>query len=251
MERRIIDISFRHRLSHLSSSFTALPILDHIYKTKRQGDVVVLSAGHGGMALYTCLEKYEGHNAEELFEKHGIHPHRDIEHGIHVSSGSLGSAVCVGVGYALADRSRDVHVVLSDGECAEGSVWEALAFARVAKLWNFKVHVNINGYSAYDSIDSWNLVLRLKAFFWPVKIWFTKSPDVSFMKGLQAHYHVMSESDKDELLVYLNAEGFCADAVQGYGGRLKNFFTHCGSRLWNFGQNSNRLSHKGSQCRVE
>lgn len=242
MERRIIDLTLRHKLGHLGSALTTLPILDHIYKTKRQNDVVILSAGHAGLALYACIEKYDGHDAEELFEKHGVHPHFDPDHGIYASSGSLGSAVCVAVGYAVADRKRNVHVVLTDGECAEGSVWEALAFARAQNLKNLKVHVNINGYSAYDAVDSWSLVKRLWAFYWPVKIWFTKSPEVSFMKGLQAHYHVMSESDKDEILMYLNEEGICAYATQGYGGRLKDILADCGSRLWNFGQNSYRLS---------
>jgi transketolase len=205
-----------------------VPILNHIYKTKRPKDVVILSAGHAGMALYACLEKYEKQNAEELFEKHGIHPHRDPDAGIHVSSGSLGLGVTIAVGWALVDRSRDVHVVLTDGECAEGSVWEALAFAHTYNLKNLKFHVNINGYSAYDKISEMYLVARLKAFFWPVNIWFTQSPNLSFLKDLQAHYHIMNESDKDELLKYYNEKGFCEDAPRGYGKRFANILTYGG-----------------------
>ena len=242
MEARIVDICYRHRLGHLGSSLTTLPILDHIYKTKKPDDIVILSAGHGGMALYACLEKYEGRDAEALFEKHGVHPHRDVENGIPVSSGSLGSAVLVAVGYAYGNRSRDVHVVISDGECAEGSVWEALAFASTHKLTNLKVHVNINGYSAYDSLSVWPLIIRLKAFLWPVQIWFTKSPDVSFMQGLQAHYHVMNEDNKDELLNYINAEGVCASASWSYEDRLKDLLAYGRSGLRYLGRYSPRLS---------
>jgi hypothetical protein len=242
MEARIVDISYRHHLGHLGSSLTTLPILDHIYKTKKPDDIVILSAGHGGMALYACLEKYEGRNAEMLFEKHGIHPHLDIENGIPVSSGSLGSAILVAVGHAFGNRARDVHVVISDGECAEGSVWEALAFASTAKLTNLKVHVNINGYSAYDKINCLSLVCRLKAFFWGVHIWFTKSPDVSFMKGLQAHYHVMSEDNKDEIIKYFNEEGFCKTASRGYEVGLAPLLDYGRSGLRHLGRYSARLS---------
>lgn len=206
MAKRIVDLTYKYKLGHLGSCLTALPILEHIYKNKKENDIVVLSSGHAGLALYVVLEKYEGRDADELFQKHGVHPNRDLENGIHVSTGSLGSGILVAVGYALADRSRDVHVVISDGECAEGSVWEALAFAYKVNLKNLKVHVNVNGYSAYDPVNTWYLWLRLKAFWWRTHVWFTNTPPIAFLEGLQAHYHVMSVEDKDKLTAILNAE---------------------------------------------
>ena len=71
------------------------------------------------------LEKYQGVNAEELFLKHGGHPHRDEENGIYCSTGSLGLGITVAVGRALANKNRTVYCLISDGEAAEGSVWEA------------------------------------------------------------------------------------------------------------------------------
>jgi len=232
MEKRIVELTHKHKLGHLRSCLTTLPILNHIYNTKREGDIDVLSSGHAGLALYVVLEKYEGRDADALVEKHGVHPNRDLENGIHVSTGSLGSGILVAVGYAVADRGRDVHVVLSDGECAEGSVWEALAFAYKMDLKNLKVHVNINGYSAYDPVNKWYLWLRLKTFLWRVRVWFTKTPPVAFLEGLKAHYHVMNDEDKDKLTKVLNAEAICPDASCGDGSRLANFFTNCGSGLW-------------------
>jgi len=233
MQKRIVELTHKHKLGHLGSCLTALPILDHIYKTKKDTDIVVLSSGHAGLALYTVLEEYEGCDADELVEKHGVHPNRDLENGIFVSTGSLGSGILVAVGYALANRTRDVHVLISDGECAEGSVWEALAFAYKADLKNLKVHANVNGYSAYDPVNRWYLWIRLKAFFWRTHVWFTTTPPIAFLEGLKAHYHVMSDEDKDNLTEVLNAEAVCQDAPRGYGSRLENFLAHCGSRLRN------------------
>ena len=137
-----MDISFRHKSAHLSSSLTTFPILDYIYSHKKPEDIVILSAGHAGLAQYVAIEKYNGKNAEEMFEKYGIHPHRDPENEIYAFTGSLGSGITIAVGYAYANPSRDVYVVLTDGECAEGSVWEALAFAQRKNLKNLKVPVS-------------------------------------------------------------------------------------------------------------
>ena len=118
----------------------------------------------------------------------------------------MGSGITIAVGYALANRKRNVHVVISDGECAEGSVWESLAYIRNAGLTNCKVHVNVNGYSAYDKVNKWYLWLRLKSFNWRTRIWFTQLPNFPFLQGLQAHYHVITNEHKDAMInVYKHA----------------------------------------------
>ena len=230
---RVVDITFKNKSSHMSTCLTMVGILDSIYKNKKPDDIVILSAGHGGLAMYVMLEKYMSNvNAEHLYMKHGVHPHRDVENGIHVSTGSLGSGILVAVGYAVANRSRDVHVVLTDGECAEGSVWEALAFAHTHKLKNLKVHVNVNGYSAYGSVDKLYIWLRLKSFLWSTRVWFTETPNVSFLKGLQGHYHVMNEGNKEEIIKYINEEGVRKQSLRIYEEGLKNFLDYCRSWVW-------------------
>jgi transketolase len=169
------------------------PILDEIYKNKQLNDSVVLSCGHAGLALYVKLEELYGFDPVQMVHDFGIHPVRDVSRNIEVSSGSLGSAIMIACGMALGDATRDVHCIISDGECAEGSVWEALHFAN--RVPNLKVHVNVNGFSAYDPVDSDNLIRRLAAFLPSITIHKTKPPSTPFFEGLKAHYHVMSEDD--------------------------------------------------------
>ena len=198
---RIIDISYKHGLSHLSSCLTMYPILDSIYKSKKDNDLVVLSAGHAGVAQYVALEKYCGVDAEDLVSEFGVHPCRDPSRGIHVSSGSLGSAVLVAIGLALANRERNVYCLLSDGECAEGTVWEGLAFVKKHDLRNLSVHVNVNGYSAYDTVDREDLEMRLLAFCPWLIVHQTTNPDLPNLRGLQGHYHVIKTEDEASLIM--------------------------------------------------
>jgi len=179
------------------------PILEEIYNKKNENDIVILSAGHAGLSQYVEIEKQSNGliNAEYLLENMGIHPMRDPKNGIHVSSGSLGSGILVAVGLALSDKNRNVYCILSDGECAEGSVWEALAFCQKTNLSNLIVHVNINGFSAYDAIDRVYLEHRLKSFLPSIVIHQTKNP--TYLGDLNAHYHVLkSEKEIDNILYH-------------------------------------------------
>jgi transketolase len=196
----IINISYKYKISHLSSNLTTYPIIDHIYKNKNKNDKVILSSGHAGLALYVALQKYEGHDAEKLYNDFGVHPYRDISRGIHASTGSLGCGITIATGMALADPNNDIYCIISDGECAEGTVWESLNFAYKNNLKNLKIYVNANGYSAYDTVDVNNLENRIKSFCPWTEIWYTKCPDIDFLKGLHGHYHVMNENNYNDIL---------------------------------------------------
>ena len=195
LKKRILEIAYKHKLSHLGSYLSAVDIIDEIYKSKNKEDIFILSSGHAALALYVVLEKYKDKNAEELFIKHGGHPHRDEANGIYCSTGSLGLGITVAVGRALANKNRKVHVLISDGESAEGSVWEALRFIKESNLSNIEVYVNINGYAAYDKVDVKYLVDRLKVFLPTINIRYTSVNQYPFLRGLNAHYHIMSEED--------------------------------------------------------
>ena len=195
LKERILEIAYKHKLGHLGSYLSSVDILDEIYKNKDPNDIFILSSGHASLALYVVLEKYEGRNAEELFLKHGGHPHRDEKNGIYCSTGSLGLGITVAVGRALANANRKVYVLISDGEAAEGSVWEALRFIKENNLSNIEIYANVNGYTAYDKIDIKYLVDRLKTFLPTINIRYTNVNQYPFLKGLNAHYHVMSEED--------------------------------------------------------
>ena len=206
LKRRIIQISYLLELSHISSCLTALPIIDHIYRMKKRDEVFVLSPGHSALALYVVLEDfyskkkgYYGINAVELFHKHGVHPNRDLENGIFCSTGSLGHGLAISVGMALANRNKNVYCVISDGECAEGIVWESLAIAKKLKLTNLKLYLNYNGYSAYDKVDMIELIDKLRGFGFPINVWKANEMDYSFLKGLEGHYHKLDEIDYEEI----------------------------------------------------
>ena len=174
---RLLNISYKHNLSHLGSCITVLPILEEIYNNKKETDIVILSCGHAGLAQYVVIEQTSTGkiDAEDLLHDMGIHPVRDPNNGIHVSTGSLGCGILIAVGLALANKNRNVYCVISDGECAEGSVWEALSFCNTNNLINLIIHVNINGYSAYDSVDREYLENKLRVFLPSIIIAITSS----------------------------------------------------------------------------
>lgn len=226
LKQRILDISYKEKLSHLGSCLTAVDIIDNIYKVKSNEEKFILSAGHAALALYVVLEKYFGIDAEFLVKFSGVHPDRlntTTKGGspIDCSTGSLGQGLPVAVGMALANRSKRVFCLISDGECAEGSIWESLRIAHELKLKNLIILVNVNGLSAYKEVGGAELYDRLKSFGWDIEIveeFKSKSlqkllsqkytyptiifvrtcvEQLPFLKGIDAHYHVMSKEEYD------------------------------------------------------
>lgn len=200
LEQRIIDISYRKGLSHLGSCLSAVRIIDNIYKIKKESEPFILDNGHAALALYTVLEKWYFKDAEALFDKHGVHPNRDLEDKIWASTGSLGQGLPIAVGMALADRNRLVYVVTSDGAMAEGSNWEALRIAGEQRLENLRITVICNGYGAYGPVDIDMLDYRMQMVYPSLCL----RPDTleypDWMQGLDAHYVVMNEDQYKEIL---------------------------------------------------
>lgn len=199
LEKRIIDISYKKHLSHIGSCLGAVGTINRCYESMRLEDKFVLSAGHAFLGLAVVLEKHKGLDAEKLIDEHGTHPNRNIDEGIYVSTGSLGQGVPIAVGMALADRTRDVYVVSSDGECAEGSVWEALRVASEKKLENLKLAVVANGYSAYGKVDTEWLDTRLNTFYPTLVIKTNMFSYPEWLNGLAGHYVVLDEAKYKEL----------------------------------------------------
>ena len=195
IKKRILDIAYKNKLSHLGSYLSSVDIIDEIYKKMAPEDIFILSSGHAALALYVCLEKYYNIDAEFLFSKHGGHPVLDEENKIYCSTGSLGLGIAFGVGRALGNKNRKVYVLISDGECAEGSVWESLRLIKELDIKNIEIYCNINGYCAYDEINVPYLEERLKSFLPSINLRHTTVEQYSFLKGLNAHYHIMSEED--------------------------------------------------------
>lgn len=202
LKRRILEISYNEKLSHLSSCLNSVDTIYKIYQRKNDQDIFILSNGHAGLAYYVVLEDfYQNVDAVDLLHKHGIHPSRDLKNDIHVSTGSLGIGLTIAVGYALAARDRAVHCMISDGECAEGSIWEALRLAEVANLTNLHVYCVVNGQSAYSYIDSKYLIDRLKVFYPRINIVMKDTQLSDKVEGLLSHYHaIKTEQELNDLI---------------------------------------------------
>ena len=114
IQKRLIDITYQEKLSHLSSCLSSLPIIEEIYDLKKDDEIFILSNGHAGLALYCVLEKKYGIDPVRLLHKHGIHPGKDIENKLYCSTGSLGSGLPIAVGHALSDRTKNVWCWISD-----------------------------------------------------------------------------------------------------------------------------------------
>jgi len=189
LNRRVLELSIKYKLSHLGSCLTSLPIIYNIYLTKKFDDKFVLSNGHAGLALYVVLEYFYNVNAEQLLILYGIHPERDLNNHIDVSTGSLGLGITIATGIALTNPNIKVYCLISDGESTEGSVWESLRFIDEFNITNIEVYVNINGWSAYKQIDINKLVNRLKTFLPSIHIVYTNTDDIiQFDTPLAAHY---------------------------------------------------------------
>lgn len=217
LRRRILEISYSGSLSHLGSCLSSIDLIDVVYAHKAKDEVFVLSNGHAGVAWYVVLEKH-GIINEKTIKKLNVHPDRNLKFGINVSTGSLGQGLPIALGFALANKNKKVYCMISDGECAEGSIWEALRLVSELRLENLVILVNANGWGAYNPIEIKNLKKRIKAFGVhvisvdghdtelllkniktkiknkPLVLFATTTVEqLPFLKGQDAHYFVMKD----------------------------------------------------------
>ncbi|MFA6263004.1 MAG: transketolase [Candidatus Babeliales bacterium] len=182
----IIEMLTHTQSSHLGSCFSLIDILVVLYhqvlnieliqQQSPHRDYVILSKGHGAAALYATLGSVGLIERDMLLKKfhHGIlagHPMRSIRHGVEASTGSLGHGLSLGVGLARAaqddQRLSRVYVIMGDGECQEGSNWEALTMASRFALNNLIVIIDANNLQALNrtqAIDPLPLEDKFKAF---------------------------------------------------------------------------------------
>ena len=181
LRRHIISMTAKAGSGHPGGSLSAADIvaalffcvLRHNYAEPRwaERDRFILSKGHAAPVLYAALAESGYFPAEELstLRKLGsrLQGHADVTctPGVEMSSGSLGQGLSFGIGTALAARlnsqSYRVYVLLGDGECDEGQVWEAAMAAAHFKVENLVAIVDHNK----QQIDGWNWeVMTLEPF---------------------------------------------------------------------------------------
>jgi len=164
IRKRILELAFKagSNGSHLGGSLSAVEILNSLYHSgfnfnpNDEGrDRLILSKGHAALALYCVLESVGIITKEdaETFEQNGTtlfaHAKKDISKGVEFSGGSLSLGISYAVGVALACKSKGynnrIFVLLGDGECDEGLVWEAVMSAVNYHLDNLTFIVDCNG----------------------------------------------------------------------------------------------------------
>lgn len=144
-------------------------------------DRFILSKGHAGAAIYAALAENGFFEVEELktHYQNGSRLSGHVSHhlpGVDFSTGSLGHGLSAGVGMAYAakkdDKKHKVYVVLGDGECDEGSVWEAALFANHFRLNNLVAIVDHNHMQSMDfqenTLEIEDFGSKWKAFGWNV-----------------------------------------------------------------------------------
>lgn len=144
-------------------------------------DRFILSKGHAGAAIYAALAENGFFPVEELktHYRNGSRLSGHVSHhlpGVDLSTGSLGHGLSVGTGMAYAlkkdKKNNFVYVVMGDGECNEGSVWEAAQFANHNKLNNLVAVVDYNHMQSMDFCDNTLEVVDMygkwRAFGWSV-----------------------------------------------------------------------------------
>lgn len=229
IRRHAIDMTHHGKSSHVGSILSMADFMAVLYgsvlridptKPKHPDrDRFILSKGHAGAGVYACLAE-RGFFKTELLKQHyqngsifsGHVSHKGVP-GVEFSTGSLGHGLSVGAGMALSAKlgghKHDVFVVLSDGECDEGSNWEAILFASHHKLGNLTVTVD------YNKIQSLKLVsetLGLEPFVdkWIAFGWHAQSVDGHDHDALKEAY-ALARSLPDQPSVII------ANTVKGNG----------------------------------
>ena len=190
---QVVQLSHNAGTPHLGSALSCIDILVAAYwraaridPTKADAftrDRLILSKGHAASALYTALaaRNFFPESWLDAFGKHGGHlaeqPAPNCAPGVELATGSLGHGLPVGIGMALAARlSKNdyrVFVVMSDGECNEGSVWEAAMFAPAQRLGRLVVVIDYNKWQATgrsnEVLNLSSLVDKWRAFGWAAR----------------------------------------------------------------------------------
>jgi len=177
--------------AHLGGGLSMIEIMAVLYRgvmrcdrdnpTCEERDRFILSKGHGVLAYYAALHQVGFFTNDELstFKADNTslygHPSMNLAKGIEFSSGSLGLGLSLGIGSALALRRKGnsksrIFVLLGDGECNEGSVWEAAAAAAHFRLNNLVAIVDKNGlqYDGHtcDVLSMESLTAKWQSFGW-------------------------------------------------------------------------------------
>ncbi len=182
IRKKIYQIAHFAGGGHMAAAFSMADIISVLYFDNvlkydaanpewAERDKFILSKGHAGYALYAALAKAGYFPEEELRHvgqpdsRFGGHPKMHDIPGVEASTGALGHGLSFAIGIAYANKvdqkESHVYVVLGDGECQEGSIWEGALSAPTLELDNLTVVVDHNKLQAMDDLES---IVHMKPF---------------------------------------------------------------------------------------
>ena len=181
IRRNGLEMTHISRGSHIGSVLSVAEIIAVLYSSvlnvdpkepkKPNRDRLILSKGHAGSAVYAALAETGFFPVEQLKTHYangsilsGHVSHKGVP-GVEVSTGALGHGLGIGAGMALGAKmdgaSWRTYVVLGDGECDEGSVWEAALQAAQYRLDRLIAVVDYNHMQSLDTVEN---TLKLEPF---------------------------------------------------------------------------------------
>jgi transketolase len=189
----ILESTSRAGSGHPSSSFSSVEILTVLFfagilrfraeePAWPERDRFIMSKGHAAPLLYAVLARAGYFDHDEIFKLRQInspvqgHPIQNMMPGVEATTGSLGQGLSLGIGHILASRlnglAYNVFVLMGDGECEAGQVWEAAMAASHFKTDNLIALLDYNKYQETGPISREMalepLVEKWKSFGWQV-----------------------------------------------------------------------------------
>ena len=194
VRKSAVTMAYEAGSSHVGTALSMIDILTVLYfkflninpkePYKEDRDIFILSKGHGASGLYSVLAERGFFDKSLLGQydkdgsKLGGHPKKNSVPGIEASTGSLGHGLPIACGIALSSKHSDIKrkivVLMGDGECNEGAVWEAAMFAASRKLDNLIAIVDHNKLQGLGRVQEITGLTPLKekweAFGWNVLV---------------------------------------------------------------------------------
>jgi transketolase len=194
LRRHIITSTTAAGSGHPSTSLSMVELLTVLYfggvlrydpKSPHdpERDRFILSKGHGAPGLYAVLAEAGYFPVEDVNDLRKLgsplegHPNMCRLAGVEASTGSLGQGLSIGIGHALAAKldgfAYRVYVIVGDGECEQGQVWEAIMYAGNHGIDNLTLVIDRNGFQQTDAVDNIQPLdpfeEKLEGFHWQVK----------------------------------------------------------------------------------
>lgn len=209
---RILELAYQSKEGHIPSSLSILDMLYVIYSNINDNDKFILSKGHASLGLYVILEHFKKIPVDSLNDfcsfnsEFGGHPCSSVE-SVEASTGSLGHGLPIAIGMAMAKKIKKengrVYVIIGDGECNEGTIWEAALLASHHKLDNLYCFLDHN-HSGDRAIDLINIHFKFSSFNWNVTM-------------IDGHNHEQLNSYIGQNKYNTNPNMVICKTIKGYG----------------------------------